>query len=106
MPFSQLSLSSPLQRAISESGYTQPTPIQEKVIPLALERRDILAQAQTGSGKSASFVLPILHLWSVTRGEGKGKLKPSFSPRRANSPSKWLRRSRVWGNICRQNRRW
>lgn len=56
MPFSHFSLSSPIQRAVSESGYTQPTPIQEKVIPLVLERRDILAQAQTGSGKSASFV--------------------------------------------------
>lgn len=75
MLFSQLSLSSPLQRAVSESGYTQPTPIQEKVIPLVLERRDILAQAQTGSGKSASFVLPILELWSSLRGEGKGKIK-------------------------------
>lgn len=75
MLFSQLSLSSPLQHAVSESGYTQPTPIQEKVIPLVLERRDILAQAQTGSGKSASFVLPILELWSSLRGEGKGKIK-------------------------------
>jgi ATP-dependent RNA helicase RhlE len=75
MPFSPFNLSSPILRAVSESGYTQPTPIQEKVIPLVLERRDILAQAQTGSGKSASFVLPILELWSSTRGEGKGKIK-------------------------------
>lgn len=75
MPFAQLSLLSPIQRAVSESGYSKPTPIQNKVIPLVLERRDILAQAQTGSGKSASFVLPILHLWSSARGEGKGKIK-------------------------------
>lgn len=75
MPFSPFHLSSPILRAVSESGYTQPTPIQEKVIPLVLERRDILAQAQTGSGKSASFVLPILELWASTRGEGKGKIK-------------------------------
>ncbi len=75
MPFAQLSLLSPIQRALSESGYSEPTPIQSKVIPLVLERRDILAQAQTGSGKSASFVLPILHLWSSARGEGKGKIK-------------------------------
>ncbi|AFV97365.1 MULTISPECIES: DEAD/DEAH box helicase [unclassified Sulfuricurvum] len=75
MLFSQLSLSSPLQRAVSEEGYTQPTSIQEKVIPLVLEHKDVLARAQTGSGKSASFVLPILELWSQTRGEGKGKIK-------------------------------
>lgn len=75
MPFSTLSLSSALQRAIKESGYTAPTPIQEKVIPLVLARHDVLARAQTGSGKSASFVLPILELWSSHRGEGKSKIK-------------------------------
>ena len=75
MPFSQLSLSSPILRAVSEEGYTKPTPIQEKVIPFVLSYHDVLARAQTGSGKSASFVLPILHLWSQGRGEGKGKIK-------------------------------
>lgn len=75
MPFSQLGLSSLLHRAVSEEGYTEPTLIQEKVIPLILEHHDLLAQAQTGSGKSASFVLPILELWTKTRGEGKGKIK-------------------------------
>lgn len=75
MPFSHFRLSTLIQRAVSESGYTLPTLIQEKVIPLVLERRDILAQAQTGSGKSASFVLPILELWSSSRGEGKAKIK-------------------------------
>lgn len=75
MPFSPFKLSSSILRAVSESGYIQPTPIQEKVIPLVLERCDIIAQGQTGSGKSASFVLPILHLWSQGRGEGKGKIK-------------------------------
>lgn len=75
MPFSQLGLSSAIQRALEESGYKEPTPIQEKVIPLVLARHDLLARAQTGSGKSASFVLPILELWTKTRGEGKGKIK-------------------------------
>jgi len=75
MPFSQLGLSPLLHRAVSEEGYTEPTAIQEKVIPLVLEHKDVLARAQTGSGKSASFVLPILQLWSATRGEGKGKIK-------------------------------
>ncbi len=73
MPF--LTLSSPLLRAIRENGYTHPTPIQRSVIPLVLAGEDILARAQTGSGKSASFVLPILEQWSRTKGEGKAKIK-------------------------------
>lgn len=75
MAFSQLGLSTYLQRAVSDEGYIEPTLIQQRVIPLVLERRDILARAQTGSGKSASFVLPILELWSSSRGEGKAKIK-------------------------------
>jgi len=68
-------LSSPLLHAIRENGYTHPTPIQHHVIPLVLAGGDILARAQTGSGKSASFVLPILERWSRTKGEGKAKIK-------------------------------
>lgn len=75
MPFSKLGLSSSIQQALEKSGYRVPTPIQEKVIPLILEQHDIMARAQTGSGKSASFVLPILELWSKNRGEGKAKIK-------------------------------
>lgn len=75
MPFSSLSLSSNILRALHERGFTVPTPIQEQVIPLILERRDVLARAQTGSGKSASFVLPVLELWSANVGEGKAKIK-------------------------------
>lgn len=73
MPFSKLSL--PLQQALVEARFNTATPIQEKVIPLVLERKDIMARAQTGSGKSASFVLPILELWSASKGEGKAKIK-------------------------------
>ncbi len=75
MPFSTFGLSSPIQRALKDSGFTLPTPIQEKVIPLVLTRHDVIARAQTGSGKSASFVLPILQLWSERVGEGKAKIK-------------------------------
>lgn len=50
-----------LQKAVSEKGYTKPTPIQEQAIKPLLEGRDILASAQTGTGKTAAFVLPILH---------------------------------------------
>ena len=75
MPFNTLNLSSPIQKALQENNYTIPTPIQEKVIPLVLEKHDVMAKAQTGSGKSASFVLPVLELWSQNIPEGKAKIK-------------------------------
>ena len=58
--FSQLRLSKPLMRAVAELGYTRPTAVQSAVIPYAVAGRDILANAQTGSGKTAAFMLPIL----------------------------------------------
>ncbi|WP_415405769.1 DEAD/DEAH box helicase [Sulfurovum sp. CS9] len=75
MRFRNLNLSTPIQKALQENNYTKPTPVQEKVIPLVLEKNDVMAKAQTGSGKSASFVLPILELWSRNIPEGKAKIK-------------------------------
>ena len=76
MYFSKLKLSHPLQKALTQIGYKTATPVQEKVIPLLLEGKDIMAQAQTGSGKSASFVLPLLELIQQRRDEAKkGKIK-------------------------------
>ena len=60
MKFSQLSLSEPLLKAIEAAGYTQATPIQEKAIPAALEGRDVLGIAQTDTGKTGAFVLPMI----------------------------------------------
>ncbi len=60
MSFKQLALIEPLNRAVSELGYTNPTSIQLKAIPLILNGHDLLGSAQTGTGKTASFVLPIL----------------------------------------------
>jgi ATP-dependent RNA helicase RhlE len=60
MPFSRLGLSHGLLRAIAEEGYTQPTPIQSRAIPAVLAGRDLLAAAQTGTGKTAAFTLPML----------------------------------------------
>ena len=62
MTFDQLELSPPLLKAISEQGYDKPTPVQEKAIPLILQGRDLLAGAQTGTGKTAGFALPLLQL--------------------------------------------
>ncbi len=75
MSFSKLGLSEPILQALKTSQYIAPTPIQEKVIPLTLQKHDIMARAQTGSGKSASFVLPVLELWSQNTSEGKAKIK-------------------------------
>ncbi|MGH9318090.1 MAG: DEAD/DEAH box helicase [Thermoanaerobaculia bacterium] len=61
MPFSSFGLHPNLLRGIKEMGFTRPTPIQQDSIPPALEGRDLLACAMTGSGKTAAFVLPILH---------------------------------------------
>ncbi|GGC95776.1 DEAD/DEAH box helicase [Aquisalinus flavus] len=59
--FNTLKLSQPLLQALADEGYTQPTPIQTQAIPPALEGRDILGIAQTGTGKTAAFALPILN---------------------------------------------
>jgi len=62
MSFEKLNLLEPIQRALKTEGYTTPTPIQEKAIPIILERKDLLGCAQTGTGKTAAFAIPILQL--------------------------------------------
>src|SRR5512147_1548584 len=59
--FDELGLSPEILRAVSESGYTTPTPIQAQAIPVVLAGRDVMGGAQTGTGKTAGFGLPILH---------------------------------------------
>lgn len=61
MSFNDLDLIEPIARAVKEKGYTKPSPIQSKAIPAVLEGRDLMASAQTGTGKTAAFVLPLLH---------------------------------------------
>ena len=58
--FDELGLAAPLLKAVQETGYTTPTPIQIKAIPLAMQGLDLMAGAQTGTGKTAAFALPIL----------------------------------------------
>jgi ATP-dependent RNA helicase RhlE len=67
MSFEDLGLTPELLRAVEREGYTEPTPVQEQAIPHVLARRDVLAGAQTGTGKTAAFVLPILQLLNASR---------------------------------------
>src|SRR5204863_273219 len=60
MPFTSLGLGPKIAKAVREAGYTEPTPIQTKAIPVVLKGRDVIGIAQTGTGKTAAFVLPIL----------------------------------------------
>jgi ATP-dependent RNA helicase RhlE len=74
--FSALGLSDQIVRAVVAQGYTQPTPIQVQAIPVVLSGQDLLAGAQTGTGKTAGFTLPILHLLSnkVVKRSSTGKI--------------------------------
>jgi len=72
MSFSTLGLSDPILKAISDAGYRQPTDIQKEAIPIILSGQDVLAAAQTGTGKTASFVLPMLQKLAV-EGELRGR---------------------------------
>jgi len=60
MTFNDLGLIDPILKAVSEKGYTHPTPIQEQAIPILLKGKDLLGSAQTGTGKTAAFTIPIL----------------------------------------------
>jgi len=61
MLFEDLSLSKSIQKAVFELGYTEATPIQEQAIPIVLSGRDLIGCAQTGTGKTAAFAIPIIH---------------------------------------------
>ncbi len=73
MLFTSLGLSEPLLKAVSKKGYTEPSVIQAKAIPVILERKDVLASAQTGTGKTAGFALPMLQILSE---KPQGKKRP------------------------------
>jgi ATP-dependent RNA helicase RhlE len=73
MTFENLNLIEPILKAVKTEGYTIPTPIQAEAIPLILDRKDILGCAQTGSGKTAAFAMPIIQLLSQERNAGAGK---------------------------------
>ena len=75
MSFKDLGLSEALLKAINQKGYATPTPIQEKAIPLILKGNDVLASAQTGTGKTAGFALPTLQLLSQNSSSQNRKVR-------------------------------
>lgn len=75
MAFKKLDLVDPILKALNTEGYTTPTPIQAQSIPLILEQRDLLGCAQTGTGKTAAFAIPILQLLYLNKAEERGPHK-------------------------------
>ena len=73
MSFENLDLIEPIQRALKTEGYERPTPIQEQAIPIILQRKDLLGCAQTGTGKTAAFAIPIIQILHNTYNAAKGK---------------------------------
>ncbi len=71
MSFNQLGLSEPLLKAVAKQGYETPSAIQQKAIPEILNGRDVMGSAQTGTGKTAGFTLPLLHILSQKKPQGK-----------------------------------
>ncbi|HBX64721.1 MAG: DEAD/DEAH box helicase [Balneola sp.] len=73
MSFKSLNLSTPILKSLEEEGYTHPTPIQSQAIPIALKGTDVLGCAQTGTGKTAAFAIPILQLLSKSKSRGQNR---------------------------------
>ena len=71
MPFSHFGLGKEMLRAIQKAGYTQPTPVQAAAIPRVIQGNDLIAIAQTGTGKTAAFVLPMLDRISHSNQSGQ-----------------------------------
>jgi len=76
MSFDQLGLAPEFLRAVADQGYTEPTPVQAEAIPLVLAGRDLMAGAQTGTGKTAAFVLPMLQRLGAPNGDGRNGRRP------------------------------
>jgi superfamily II DNA/RNA helicase len=96
MTFAEIGLHPAVLKALTDSGYTEPTPVQAQAIPAALEGRDLMVSSQTGSGKTAAFMLPALHRFASQERSlpplarrrirkrrphrGRGRDRPRFTP--------------------------
>lgn len=100
MPFSKLGLSDPIVKAITELGYASPTPIQTKAIPVILSGKNVLGAAQTGTGKTASFVLPLLQMFADAQKFAPSEYAPLSLHRPVNLPFRLRKISANTLNIC------
>lgn len=75
MKFEDLKIAEPILKALKDKGYTEPTPIQEQAIPIILQEQDVLGCAQTGTGKTAAFAVPIIQLLNENPSNGKPIIK-------------------------------
>ncbi len=80
--FDRLNLTQPILQALNSKGYTHPTPIQEKAIPLILEGKDIFGSARTGTGKTAAFALPVIQMMSQAKNNSKATRALVLAPTR------------------------
>ncbi|MBI5837185.1 MAG: DEAD/DEAH box helicase [Candidatus Eisenbacteria bacterium] len=87
MPFSSLGLRPAILKAIQEAGYTEPTPIQSKAIPIVLKGRDVIGTAQTGTGKTAAYVLPVIEKLAAAMPARHVSPAPAHAPARAGTPA-------------------
>jgi superfamily II DNA/RNA helicase len=90
MTFAEIGLHEALLKSLTESGYTEPTPVQAQAIPAALEGRDLMVSSQTGSGKTAAFMLPALHKFASQE-------RPAFVPGAARTPNQERQSARSRG---------
>ncbi len=110
--FEALGLSPELLKAVADSGYTIPTPIQAQTIPIALQRRDVIGIAQTGTGKTASFTLPMIEMLSKGRAKARMPRALVLEPTReladqvSESFDKYSKYSKLTHALLSAARRW
>ena len=100
MKFNELKLEKNILKALKEAGYSEPTPIQQQAIPPVLEGRDLMGCAQTGTGKTCAFAVPIIQRLAKSEGKRAPSVRSS-SPRRASLRSRSTRTSASMRAICR-----
>ena len=89
MPFTSLGLSDPILDAVAKQGYDTPTPIQAQAIPAVISGKDVMGAAQTGTGKTAGFTLPILERLSVGQSAGSNQVRAlilEYKENKRNAP--------------------
>lgn len=91
MTFAEIGLNEALLKALTDSGYTQPTPVQAQAIPAALDGRDLMVSSQTGSGKTAAFMLPALHRFALQE-------RTAFAPQPQRTPNQARQSARSRGH--------